>query len=51
MSFWETLLAMLREIFDEAAFVRYCERERVTPSRESYARFVREPKLPRPRCC
>ena len=46
-----TLMAMLREIFDEAAFVRYCAREQVKPSRISYARFVREAKAPPVRCC
>ena len=51
MKIWRSLRAILREIFDEAAFERYCEQERVSPSREAYARFVREAKAPRPRCC
>lgn len=51
MKILRTLMAMLREIFDEAAFVRYCAREQVTPSRISYARFVREAKAPPVRCC
>jgi hypothetical protein len=46
-----TLTAMLREIFDETAFQRYCQREGVIADREAYARFVRETKAPKVRCC
>ncbi len=48
------LLAALREIFDEAAYARFLERERAAPSREAYARFLREQaatRVARPRCC
>ena len=51
MRFWRTLRAMLREIFEETAFERYCERERLHPDREAYARFVRESRPREPRCC
>jgi hypothetical protein len=51
MKIWRTLRAILREIFEEAAFERYCRRERVVPSRDSYANFLRESKAPRARCC
>ena len=50
----ELLLAMLREIFDEAAYARFLERERAAPSRQAYARFLQEQaatRLARPRCC
>jgi len=51
MRFFRTLREILREIFDEAAFERYCSRERVRPSREEYAKFLHEEKAPRARCC
>jgi hypothetical protein len=51
MTLLGTLREILREIFDESAFERYCSRERVTPSREAYANFLQEEKTPRARCC
>ena len=51
MRFWRILKAALREIFEEAAFDRYCERLQASPSREAYAGFVREEKAPKVRCC
>jgi hypothetical protein len=48
------LVAALREIFDEAAYRRFLERNRMQRSRESYAKFVRENEAAtarRPRCC
>lgn len=54
MNILRTLTAMLQEIFDEGAFHRFCQRERVEPNRESYARFLRDadaPEKPRVRCC
>jgi hypothetical protein len=51
MKLWRTFWAMLREVFDETAFEQYCAREGVTGSREAYARFLRESKAPRVRCC
>ena len=51
---WNTMTAMLREIFDESAYDRYLARTHGTRSRSSYRDFMREreasPK-PKPRCC
>ena len=47
-------VAALREIFDEAAYARFLERQNALSSRESYAAFQRENELAkarRPRCC
>ncbi len=48
------LRAVLREIFDEAAYARFLARHELAPSRHSYREFLRE-NLPRqerrPRCC
>ena len=49
-----TVLAMLREIFDESAYARYLEKNQLCSSREAYAGFLREHELVkarRPRCC
>jgi len=49
-----TILAMLREIFDESAYRRYLEKNRLQSSRKAYAGFLREHELVkarRPRCC
>jgi hypothetical protein len=51
MRFWRTLRAVLREIFEEAAFDRYCARKGLAPSREAYAGFIRDARLPKARCC
>jgi hypothetical protein len=54
MKFWRTLRTVLREIFEEAAFERYCAREQVACDRESYTKFLREahtPGSPKLRCC
>ena len=51
MRIWRIVKAVLREIFEEAAFERYCAREGVAPCREAYVRFVREAKAPKARCC
>ena len=48
------LLAALREIFDESAYARFLERNRVVSSPSTYAAFLREhevAKARRPRCC
>ncbi len=42
MRFFRTILAALKEIFEESAYERFCSREKVEVSRESYASFVRE---------
>ena len=49
-----TLLAALREIFDEGAYARYLNRAGMASSTESYAAFRREfeeTKARRPKCC
>lgn len=48
------LVSALREIFDEAAYSRFLNRNRMASSREAYAAFLREQssaKARRPRCC
>ena len=52
--FLQTVMAALREIFDESAYARFLERQGAESSRESYALFLEESKtarLKRPRCC
>ncbi len=49
-----TLRAILREIFDEAAYDRFLNRTQMAPSPASYAAFRREfeeAKIGRPKCC
>lgn len=49
-----TLLATLREIFDEAPYARFLCRTHALSSPESYAAFCRERESTsarRPRCC
>jgi hypothetical protein len=51
-----TFMAMLREIFDEAAYARFLDRAGMASSSEAYAAFRREfeeaeTKVRRPRCC
>ena len=41
MRFFRVVREMLREIFDESAYERFCAREGLANSRESYARFLR----------
>lgn len=60
-SFWmlssivfSTFIAVLREIFDEAAYARFLSRKQLLASRDSYAAFLNESahaKARRPRCC
>ena len=48
--FWSTL----REIFDESAYTRFLERQKLRSSRQAYAAFLRENQRQRerrPRCC
>lgn len=43
---------ILREIFDEAAYERFCKKTRVSEGRDSYSEFLRDrQQRPRPRCC
>lgn len=54
MKFLRLLRAVLREIFDEAAYERFCAHKEVVASRESYAKFLDETALPgtkKIRCC
>jgi hypothetical protein len=47
-------MAMLREIFDEAAYARFLERAGVASSRAAYAAFrqeTEEAKMRRVKCC
>jgi hypothetical protein len=48
------LVAALREIFDEAAYLRFLDRGGMPSSTEAYAAFRREfedAKVRRPKCC
>jgi len=44
------LHAILREIFEESAYERFCMREGVLRGRESYAAFLRQRRV-RVKCC
>jgi hypothetical protein len=49
-----TLIATLREIFDESAYSRFLARREVNSSASAYAAFLREQettKARRPKCC
>jgi hypothetical protein len=48
------LISALREIFDEAAYMRFLNRRQLASSREAYAAFLLEHEgatARRPRCC
>ena len=48
------ITAILREIFDESAYRRFLEREKMVSSCKAYAQFVQENELLRARrvrCC
>jgi hypothetical protein len=50
----KTAMAMLREIFDEAAYDRFLRRQQMVSSQRSYAAFrqeFEEAKTRRPKCC
>jgi hypothetical protein len=54
ISGWRILVAMLREIFDEAAYARFLDRAGMASSTEAYLAFRREfdeAKVRRPKCC
>jgi hypothetical protein len=54
ISSWRTLIAALREIFDEAAYARFLGRTGIASSSAAYAEFRREfeeAKVRRPKCC
>jgi hypothetical protein len=42
MKLFGILRAVLREVFEEAAYERFCAREEIGISRESYALFLQE---------
>ena len=42
MKFLKCLRAVLREVFEEAPYERFCSREGLQVNQESYARFLRE---------
>jgi hypothetical protein len=42
MKLLSVLRAMLREIFEESAYERFCVREGLPRGRHSYSRFVRQ---------
>ena len=51
---FETLSAILREIFDESAYARFLTSRGLISSRASYAEFLHETehaRARRPRCC
>jgi hypothetical protein len=54
MRFFRVVREMLREIFEESAYERFCMREGVGVNRESYADFLTETgraKQPKIKCC
>jgi hypothetical protein len=54
VSIASTLIAALREIFDEAAYARFLERAGISSSSAAYSAFLREfeeTKVRRPKCC
>jgi hypothetical protein len=55
MAQWVAMMrCMLREIFDEAAYLRFLQRQGIVSSRDAYADFLRETEANRerrPRCC
>jgi hypothetical protein len=54
MTIFRTILAALKEIFEESAYERFRAREKVGASRESYALFLQETDQARQqkiRCC
>jgi hypothetical protein len=49
-----TLMATLREIFDESAYSRFLSRNQICSSSRAYAAFLREQEVTkacRPKCC
>jgi hypothetical protein len=52
MKFVHIIWAILREIFEESAYERFCTREGVPRGRDSYAGFLRNPdRKTKIRCC
>ena len=54
MRFFRIVRAIMREVFEEAAYERFCAREKIARGRESYAQFLEETDQARQqkvRCC
>ena len=54
MRLFRIVRAILREIFDEAPFERFCARQKMGLTRQAYAQFLEEPdqaRHPKIRCC
>ena len=52
MRYLRLLLAILREIFDESAYERFCAREGADEGRVSYSEFLRQrERIKQIRCC
>jgi hypothetical protein len=52
MRFFRTIRAILREIFEESAYERFCLRRGVPAGRASYTNFLRETKAgAKVKCC
>ena len=52
MKFIRLVHEILREIFDESAYERFCAREQLTVNAESYSRFLTHAGARHtPRCC
>jgi hypothetical protein len=54
MKFFRTVRAVLREVFEEAAYERFCARQGIAVGRESYALFLEatdQAKQKKVRCC
>jgi hypothetical protein len=54
MKLFRTIRAVLREVFEESAYERFCAREQIGVDRKSYARFLQETDRARQqkvRCC
>jgi hypothetical protein len=50
MRAWRVIMAVLREIFDESAYERYCVHHGLLRGRDSYATFIRRQRL-KAKCC
>jgi len=51
---FSVVVAALREIFDESAYARFLDRQRMASSPAAYGEFLRESEIARarrPRCC
>jgi hypothetical protein len=52
MKFLRLIRAVLRELFDEAAYERFCIRERLPAGKQSYSKFLEQNTAKqKARCC